>query len=126
MIDAKMIDAKTSRFRLSGNVVVLAFLVVFAFGCKATNISKINSDPASYMAKDVTITGQVVNSFGAMNQGAFEVDDGTGRLWVWSSGFGVPGQGARVVVTGRVQAGVAVGGRFFANVLRETQPHKVA
>jgi hypothetical protein len=121
-----MNDAQTSGFRLSTKLVGLALLVVFACGCTATTISKINSDPASYMAKDVTIAGQVVTSFGAMNQGAFEVDDGTGRLWVWSSGFGVPSQGTRVVVTGRVQAGVAVGGRFFANVLRETQPHKVA
>jgi hypothetical protein len=91
-----------------------------------TKISQINSDPARYMAKDVTVAGQVVTSFGALNQGAFELDDGTGRLWVWSSGFGVPSQGARVVVTGRVQAGVAIGGRFFVNVLRETQPHKLA
>ena len=105
--------------------VALAFLIL-ATGCKTTTIAAINSDPARYMAKDVTIAGQVVTSFGAVNQGAFEIDDGTGRLWVWSSGFGVPSQGSHVVVTGRVQAGVAIGGRFFANVLRETQPHKVA
>ncbi|HZP32370.1 MAG TPA: hypothetical protein VFB23_03315 [Candidatus Acidoferrales bacterium] len=122
----KMTVAKTSGFRGARNLVVLAFFIVFAAGCTATKISAINSDPARYMSKDVTIAGQVVTSFGAMKQGAFEVDDGTGRLWVWSSGFGIPGQGAHVVVTGRVQAGVAVGGRFFANVLRETQPHKVA
>ena len=101
-------------------------LIIAAIGCNTTAISKINSDPASYMAKDVTIAGQVVTSFGAINQGAFQIDDGTGRIWVWSSGFGVPSQGARVVVTGRVQAGVAIAGRFFANVLRETQPPKVS
>jgi hypothetical protein len=101
-------------------------LLAFALGCNTSTISAINSDPARYMAKDVTITGQVITSFSAINQGAFEIDDGTGRLWVWSSGFGVPSQGARVVVTGRVQAGVAIGGRFFANVLRETRPHRVA
>ena len=94
--------------------------------CTQTKISAINSDPARYSAKDVTVAGQVVTSFGIQNQGAFELDDGTGRLWVWSAGFGVPGQGSRVVVTGRVQAGVAIGGRFFANVLRETSPHKTA
>lgn len=120
-----MSDGKTRRLWAPINLIVLT-VVALACGCTATKISKINSDPASYMAKDVTVAGQVVTSFGAMNQGAFEIDDGTGRLWVWSSGFGVPSQGARVVVTGRVQAGVAVGGRFFANVLRETQPHKIA
>ena len=104
-------------------LIALAFLVLAA-GCKQTKISAINSDPARYMSKDVIIAGQVINSFGVANQGAFELDDGTGRMWVWSSGFGVPVQGTRVVVTGRVQAGVAIAGRFFANVLRETQPHK--
>jgi hypothetical protein len=110
---------------LWGSVGLIAVaLLVFASGCNTTTISAINSDPARYMAKDVTIAGQVISSFSVINQGAFEIDDGTGRLWVWSSGFGVPSQGMRVVVTGRVQAGVAIGGRFFANVLRETHPHR--
>lgn len=103
------------------------FLLAFALllsACNQTKISAINSDPAKYSAKDVTVAGQVVTSFGVQNQGAFELDDGTGRLWVWSAGFGVPSKGARVAVTGRVQAGVAIGGRFFANVLRETVPRK--
>jgi hypothetical protein len=106
----------------------LSLIAFFASGCTITKISTINNDPASYMTKDVTVAGQVVTSYGAsfgtLSQGAFELDDGTGRLWVWSSGFGVPSQGARVIVTGRVQAGVAIGGRFFTNVLRETQPRK--
>ena len=119
-----MIDLKIRSLRTPISLVALAFLLLA--GCNTTKISAINSDPASYRAKDVTVAGQVVTSFGAANQGAFEIDDGTGRLWVWSSGFGVPSEGARVVVTGRVQSGVAIGGRFFANVLRETQPHKTA
>jgi len=119
-----MLDRKLRYLKLPINLIPLAFLL-FAAGCTATKISAINSDPASYRAKDVTVAGQVVTSFGAVNQGAFEIDDGTGRLWVWSGGFGVPSQGARVVVTGRVQSGVAIGGRFFANVLRETQPRKI-
>ena|ERR1700739_567553 len=120
-----MLDRKLHSLRSPISPVLLAFLM-FVAGCAATKISAINNDPVKYMAKDVTVAGQVINSFGIANQGAFEVDDGTGRLWVWSSGFGVPGQGTHVLVTGRVQAGVAVGGRFFANVLRETQPHKTA
>ena len=120
-----MLDHKIRSLKTPVCLLALVF-VIFAAGCSATKISAINNEPAKYMAKDVTIAGQVINSFGVANQGAFEVDDGTGRLWVWSSGFGVPGQGERVVATGRVQAGVAVGGRFFANVLRETQPHKTA
>jgi hypothetical protein len=120
-----MIERKRLPLWVPLHLIALAFLVVVA-GCNTTKISDINNDPARYLDKDVTVAGQVVTSFGAVNQGAFELDDGTGHLWVWSSGFGVPSQGARVVVTGRVQSGVAVGGRFFVNVLRETQPRKTA
>jgi hypothetical protein len=120
-MNTNMLDRKIGSLTI--NLIALALLVVLA-GCNTTQISAINSDPANYRTKDVTVAGQVVTSFGAANQGAFEIDDGTGRLWVWSSGFGVPSQGARVIVTGRVQSGVAIGGRFFANVLRETQPRK--
>lgn len=106
-----------------------AFLFAFVLllsACNATKIAAINNDPAKYSAKDVTVAGRVLTSFGVSNQGVFELDDGTGRLWVWSNGFGVPSQGARVAVSGRVQSGMAIGGRFFANVLRETAPRKTA
>jgi hypothetical protein len=106
-----MLDRKI-RSRWGPLDLIALALLVFVAGCTTT--------------KDVTVAGQVVTSFGAMNQGAFELDDGTGRLWVWSGGFGVPSQGAHVAVTGRVQSGAAIGGRFFANVLRETQPRKTA
>ena len=72
------------------------------------------------------MAGQVVNTFGFMNEGAFEVDDGTGRLWVLSTGYGVPSIGARVGVTGRLKSGITVGSRSFATVLRETQPRRTA
>ena len=108
---------------------ILAVALVMAgllAGCERTKISDINRDPGSYSNKEVTIAGEVTTAFGALNQGAFELDDGTGRLWVVSSGFGVPSQGAKVAVTGRVQSGVTVGTRSFANVLRETKPRQGA
>ena len=96
-------------------------LMTFVAGCDRTKISDINNDPGRYANQDVTIAGEVTSSFGALNQGAFEVNDGTGRLWVYSNGFGVPAQGVRVSVTGRIQSGLTVGGRSFANILRETR-----
>jgi len=121
------------RLRSHTAPIVLALAIcatLFLAGCDTIPISQVNGDPARYTEKEVTVAGQVINSFGVtfgtVGQGAFELDDGTGQLWVWSSGFGVPNQGARVSVTGRVQAGVTLGGRFFVNVLRETQPRKGA
>ena len=110
--------------RKLGLLAVLVALTAALAGCERTKISDINRDPGRYANKEVTIAGEVTNAFGALNQGAFEVNDGTGKLWVVSSGFGVPSQGTRVSVTGRVQSGVTVGGRSFANVLRETKPRQ--
>ncbi len=101
------------------SVLVMIFLV----GCETTKIGDINRDPGRYAGKEVTISGQATDSFGVLNEGAFEVDDGTGRIWVLSEGFGVPGKGAHVTVTGRVQSGVTFAGRSFGTVLRQTQRH---
>jgi hypothetical protein len=117
---------RKSAGRRRGILAVALVLAAALAGCERTKISDINQDPTRYANKEVTIAGEVTSAFGALNQGAFEVDDGTGRLWVVSSGFGVPSQGARVAVTGRVQSGVTVGSRSFANVLRETKPRQGA
>lgn len=87
------------------------------------SIESINRDPARFHDREVTVAGQVVNSFDVMGVGAFEIDDGTGRLWVYSNKFGVPGHESRVAVTGTIQQGFSLGGRNFATVLRETRPH---
>lgn len=99
----------------------LALLLILVAGCNTAKIGDINRDPARYAGREVTISGRVINSFGALGEGAFELDDGTGSIWVLSEGFGVPGQGAHVGVTGRVEQGITFGGRGFGVALRETQ-----
>jgi hypothetical protein len=116
MMRRKRIDGARSVMLVAGLALMAALT-----GCERTKISDINQDPGQYANKDVTIAGQVTSAFGALGQGAFEVDDGTGKLWVLSQGFGVPAQGAKVAVTGHIQLGVTVGGRSFANILRETK-----
>jgi hypothetical protein len=92
-------------------------------GCpQRTSIERIKRDPGRFAGKEVTIAGRVTNSFGAMGTGAFELDDGTGRMWVYSERYGIPGRTARIAVTGRVEQGFSIRGRNFAVVLRETRP----
>jgi hypothetical protein len=92
-------------------------------GCPAReSVAKINQDPARFAGKEISIAGQVTDSFGAAGTGVFQIDDGTGTMWVFSKGYGVPGGGAKVAVTGVIQQGFAFGGRNFATILRETQP----
>jgi hypothetical protein len=111
--------------RNRGNRILAAILLVGAIvltGCPTrTTISTINRDPGRYAAKDVTIAGRVTDSFGALGNGVFQVDDGTGTMWVFSQGFGVPGNGAKVAVTGRISQGFSFGGRSFATILKQTE-----
>ena len=109
--------------RLIG-ITCLLGTTIFLAACPARrSIESINRDPARFHDHEVTIAGRVVNSFDVMGVAAFEIDDGTGRLWVYSNKFGVPGNGSKVAVTGRIQQGLSLGGRNFAMILRETRPH---
>lgn len=87
------------------------------------SIESINRDPARYHEHEVTIAGRVVNSFAAMGVGVFEIDDGTGRMWVYSKKYGVPGDEARIAVTGVIQQGFSIAGRNFATIMYETRRH---
>jgi hypothetical protein len=101
---------------------LLLLVMLGLVGCpNSTSIADINKDPGHYAGKDVTISGQTSNSFGALGNGIFQINDGSGSMWVYSQSFGVPGDGAKVAVTGRIQQGFSFGGRSFAVVLKETK-----
>jgi len=85
------------------------------------SIAKINQDPGRFAGKEISIAGRVTDSFGAMGTGVFQLDDGTGTMWVFSKRYGVPGSGAKLAVTGVIEQGFAFGGRNFATILRETE-----
>ena len=103
-------------------LVIVAASVLCLVGCPTrTSIADINKDPGHYAGKEVTIGGRASRSFGALGNGIFEVDDGTGRMWVYSQSFGVPSDGSKVAVTGRIEQGFSFGSRSFAVILKETR-----
>jgi hypothetical protein len=104
-------------------VLLLSLAGMLLAGCPHhESIAKTNQDPARFAGKEISIAGQVTDSFGAAGTGVFQMDDGTGTMWVFSKGYGVPGSGAKVAVTGVIQQGFAFGGRNFATILVETKP----
>ena len=104
------------------SAVLIGLCTLLLAGCpQRTTIANINRDPGRFSGKEVTIAGQVSSSFGALGSGVFEVDDGTGRMWVFSQSYGVPGNGSRVAVTGQIAQGFNFGGRNFATILKETK-----
>lgn len=97
-----------------------AFVLLLAGVALAkTSINKINADPGRYHDKKVTIVGTVTDSYGVFSEGGYEIDDGTGRIWVVAE-RAVPARGARVEVKGRVYTGFIFRGRNMGTVLRET------
>jgi hypothetical protein len=82
-------------------------------------ISKINADPGRYRNKEVGVAGTVTDSYGVLGNGAYEIDDGTGKLWVITK-RGVPSRGSRVGAKGRVYTGFSYGGRTFGTVIEES------
>lgn len=104
------------------SIVILLLSTVFLLACPTrAKIADINRDPGKYQGKEISVAGKVSDAFGALGTGVFQVDDGTGRLWVFSQNYGVPGSGAKVAVTGRLEQGFSFGGRSFALALRQTQ-----
>ena len=106
--------------RLLAPVLASAF---FLTGCGATKIGRILDEPNRYRNRNVTVEGRVDRSFGAIVTGVYQVDDGTGKLYVLSKG-GVPRSGSKVKVNGRVQQGITLGSRSYGTVLTESS-HKV-
>lgn len=76
-------------------------------GCRTT-INQILAEPGKYRDQEVTVGGEVVKSASVLGRGAYQIDDGTGTLWVVTK-KGAPRQGARVAVKGRVRDVVNLG-----------------
>ena len=104
---------------------VVALALAALAGCRTTTtIAEINRDPGRFADKEITISGQTSNAFGGMGNGIFSVDDGTGKIWVFSQNFGIPADGGKETVTGQVQQGFNFGGRSYGMIFRETKPRE--
>lgn len=102
----------------------VALLGLLLAGCGPTRIGRILADPMHYQNRNVTVQGHVTGSVGAFVAGGYQVDDGTGKLYVISTGRGVPSKGTQVKVSGSVTPGFNFMGRSVGTVLRERH-HKV-
>ena len=88
-------------------LLALAFVTLGSAAC-ATTVNKVLADPSRYRNRDVSLTGNVVDSYSLLERGAYRIQDGTGELWVVSE-HGVPRNGAHVKVRGKVREGFNLG-----------------
>jgi hypothetical protein len=94
----------TERWTRAATLVVVSVVAVMSAACASKSVNEILADPSRYRDRDVSVSGDVEESFSFGNRGVYRVNDSTGQLWVVSE-RGVPRKGARVKVTGRVREG---------------------
>ncbi len=111
---------KTSK-KLLVVAAITAAMVMIA-GCPTqTTVDKIQQDPHHFYNKEVGLRGTVTESYGALGTGVYQLDDGTGKIWILSENYGVPSKGAQVTVTGTVVDTISFAGKSFATALRQTR-----
>ena len=103
-------------------VAALSVAILMIAGCPTqTTVDKIQQDPHHFYNKEVALRGNVTESYGALGTGVYQLDDGTGKIWILSENYGVPSKGAHVTVTGNVVDTISFGGKSFATALRQTR-----
>lgn len=74
--------------------------------------------PQDFDGRTVQVEGTVTQSAGVLGTGAFEIDDGTGKIFVIAQGQGVPREGARTKARGRFEAVFSLLGRTMAAIVQ--------
>jgi hypothetical protein len=92
----------------SFGLALLVLASVISTACGARTINHVLADPARYRDREVKLSGSVTDSYSFVGQGAYQLDDNTGKLWIVSN-KGVPRRGARVTVKGTVREGFSLG-----------------
>ena len=104
-------------------LLVLVATLVLTVGCATTDkIGDILADPSLYEGREVTISGTVGNTMwlALLSQGAYQVGDGTGNIWVTTS-QPPPQKGETVSVKGSVQPAVSLGKTSLGTVIVESK-----
>jgi hypothetical protein len=100
-------------------VVLLILMLAGAGACAPTvRIRDLLDQPQRYDGRTVQVEGTVTRSAGFMGTGAFQVDDGTGSIYVIAQGQGVPREGARTKAKGRFESVFSLAGRTIAAIIQ--------
>lgn len=97
------------------------FLLLLTVACDLDTIEEVKADPYQFEKKEARIAGIVRQQYGALGQGVYELEDRTGKIWVYSGGRGVPSQGAKVEVKGHTKTAFSIPGLDLGLVLIENK-----
>ena len=97
----------------------LGMVLVGLSACSRTiHIRDLLDRPQEYDGKTVQVEGTVTQSAGVLGTGAFEIDDGTGKIYVIARGGGVPREGAKTKAQGRFESLFNLLGRTMAAIVQ--------
>jgi hypothetical protein len=114
-------DFASNRRRSIRATLAVAFVLVLG-GCASTvRIGDLLAEPQRYAGRTIQVQGTVTRSAGILGIGGYEVDDGTGQIFVVAQGTGVPAQGSRTRTKGKFEPIFNFGGRNIAAILQESQ-----
>jgi len=111
--------------RRYSNIIVGALIVIsimVSCGCiGGDKIGDITSNPSQYEGKTVKIKGTVIDTFSVplVSQGAYQVSDGTGSIWVVTT-RGVPAEGEKITIEGTVRPAFKIADQSFGLVIMES------
>ena len=98
---------------------LLGVVLITLSGCSRTiRIRDLLDRPQEYDGKTVQVEGTVTQSAGVLGTGAYEIDDGTGRIYVVARGGGVPREGAKTKASGRFESVFNLLGRTLAAIVQ--------
>ena len=104
--------------RRARTTMMLGMVLVGLSACsRATQIKDLLDKPQEYDGKTVRVKGTVTQSVGVLGTGAYELDDGTGKIYVIAKGQGVPRQGAKTKAEGRFESVFSILGRTVAAIV---------
>jgi hypothetical protein len=103
-------------------LIISLFAMIFTiFACGlTTDISRIRENPQRYEGKKVSVKGQVVETLSIpfVQKGMFQIDDGTGKIWVMSQ-LRAPFRGDKLTVKGTVKAGLVINEQTYGIIIVE-------
>lgn len=95
--------------RLSSALILVLFSAMFlSCGIGATKIGDIISHPRDYAGKEVTVAGEVTETFSLVVVKYFMVRDGSGEITVVTQ-RPLPAKGEKIKVTGIVREAFSIG-----------------
>lgn len=109
---------RASRPRAGSPYFLALAAVFFLKSCGTTSIQNLLDDPSKYEGQTVRVAGSVTSSVGILGVGAYQIDDGTGKITIVTQS-GVPREGAKAGVEGKFQSAFTLGTQTAAVIVEE-------